>query len=472
MNLTLGMVIDLKATIVDPAQIDNLDKAILCDNIYSRLVSFDDGTAKSWLAESYFVDKNSIHLTLGNNRTSSGLIITTADVEFSLKRLLVLDTNTHAKLDKFLSCSSKVSKITDKCESIQIIDNKRMILHSSSNNRANLLLHVLASTEYGIVPLSAVNTATLKITDYGNTTGAFYLDSRNNQTILKKNSHFSLANDFPDSIIIKELPNSQSVTEALLHGGIDIATTASNTSEADAFSLEASGKFNVFYTNQIKLFMVAFGKKFIESSSVGQRKHLTAEVRKVLLKQYPLSSGTEATDQFLSKTGDGRLSDAQKFKLDQIAPENFSKDTKIDFISYKGLEASTSDLETISHLNVHYSSDFPPEHPFENRPDSYFMSGDISFNVNYSLLSYYMTNQITAVEKEYAQSYLEKFLDAANESERLTLVNEFHFTILNRGLIGPLFVAPYTVVTRKPFSSHQTKLSASTKLWKISKNEH
>jgi len=43
--------------------------------------------------------------------------------------------------------------------------------------------------------------------------------------------------------------------------------------------------------------------------------------------------------------------------------------------------------------------------------------------------------------------------------------------MLKEALIGPIAVAPYTIVTRKPYKSNQSKQSASTKLWLIKANE-
>ena len=85
-RLRLGISIDLTTTLIDPADINNLNKAIISDNIYARLISEENGQLMSWLADSFRIEKNKIILNLGENYSSKGNLITTEDVSLSLKR--------------------------------------------------------------------------------------------------------------------------------------------------------------------------------------------------------------------------------------------------------------------------------------------------------------------------------------------------------------------------------------------------
>ncbi|MBC7420082.1 MAG: hypothetical protein H7328_05085 [Bdellovibrio sp.] len=469
MNIRMGMVTNPQKISIDPAKIDTLDKAILCDNLYARLITYDDATPKSWLAKTFFIKDNNIFIELQDSLTSNGTKITAQDVAFSLKRLLSLDTNTHAKLDKFLSCSEDFKNINDPCDSIEIVDEKNLILHTISNSKAEVLLKILASTEYGIVPKSAVDPKSLKITDYTNTTGAFSISSFSKNTTLKKNTNFTFSLNFPDTVEIIGSVSSDELLNDLIDNKIDLITTSNNISAAKAKEFESTNIFNIFYTNQIKLFMIAFGPKIISTTSSAQRTSLINKIREILIHQYPLSAGTDETDQFLTKTGDGRLSSKQKQELTTRTSEELPIESKYIFHTYKGLEKSMSNLKNIENLDLRFEDDFPLETTYEKRPSIYFLSGDMAFNVNYSLLSYYLGNQIVAIEHSEAEQLLEKFLNTESEDKKQELINMIHFKILNEALVGPLFVSPYTIITRAPYESFQSKLSASTKLWKISK---
>ncbi len=469
LSARLGLSVDVKKLDIDPAKIDNLTKAILVDNLYARLVTDDDGKVRSWLAKKIYIVENVIHVELNKNKTSLGEAITSADVEATLKRLLILDTNSHAKLNKFLKCEKKISKITDSCDSIKIIDDMSFQLTAETNTKAQILLKILSATEYGIVPKNAVDPISLQIMSNENTTGAYQFNKNDNT--LYRNKYFIAESDYFEKIRIVGTDSSADLIDLFLKNELDIIPTPINLNKISAKNIVDSKNFNIFYTDKIKLFMINFGPRMISNFSASERHHIIKNIQKLMVEKFSFPLETEPTDQFLSKNGTGNLTVKQKNTIKEasesgsIEPHDF-----FEFQSYHGLEKSMEILSEIPKINLKFGDQFPPEEDFEKRPDAYYMMGDISFDEDYTLLSYYLTNRIVAVDTKTADEVLTKFLKTKDESERSKQVNQLHFKIINEALVGPLAIAPYSIVTRKPYSCNQSKMSASTKLWLISEN--
>ena len=468
LSARLGLSTDIKKVDIDPAKIDNLTKALLSDNLYARLVTDDDGIVKAWLAKKFYIVENVIYIELDENRTSLGEMITSSDVETTLKRLLILDTNSHAKLDKFLKCDKKISKITDRCDSIEIVDNRNIKIFAASETKAQILLKILSATEYGIVPTNAVDPVSLKITSHENTTGAYQL--LKTEGVLKRNQYFKSEADYFEIIKVISTDSSGSLIDLFLKNEIDIIPTTINLNKISAKEIVESDKFNIFFTDKIKLFMINFGPRMITDFSRLERHHVISNMRKLMIENFPFPLETEATDQFLSKNGTGYLTALQKNIIEttvKLSQESEPHEPYV-FQSYNGLEKSMEILSTMSKINLKFGDQFPPEEKFESRPDAYYMMGDISFDEDYSLLSYYLTNQLIALDLKTVDEVLTTFLRTKDQSQRSNLVNELHLKIINEAFVGPLAIAPYSIITRKPYLSKQSKMSASTKLWLIS----
>ena len=466
----LGISIDLTTTVIDPADINNINKAIISDNLYARLIADEDGQLVSWLADSFRIDENKIILNLGEHYTSSGNLITSEDVALSLKRLIILNTNTHAKLEKFLNIKNETT-LNKLDKVIQSVSKNQLVIHTQSKNTANLLLKILSSGEYGIIPKSAIDNKTLKITNNSETTGAFYLNKKAS-VILKKNKNFINSNqsNYSDEIEIINVPTSSKALDYFLEDKIDILPTSVN---LDLVNAEKLKQYNIFYTDKFKLFLIAFGPSIYKKTSVLERHYLIEQFKILLEKTYPFPTGTELANQFLSKNGDGHLSPEQIEDINKFKSSSKINilNKKIVFQSYKGLENNMKSLFQIKNLDVKFEDDFPPEQPYKQRPDSYFAMGDVSFNTDYTLLSYYLESQIISISKKEADHALSEFLKIENDADRVKFINELHYKIVKDAAVGPLFLAPYTIVTKKPLVSTQTKLSASTKLWKIVRSQ-
>lgn len=446
--LRLGLNIDLNKTHIDPVDINNLSKAIISDNIYARLISYEDGILKPWLANSFVVDGNKITLIMAEAKTSSGRLINARDVKVSLERLLKLDTNTHAKLQRFLDFNDPTGPLIEVSSSVVEIKLRK-------SKYVKTFLRILSSSEYGIVPFSALN-ADLKIVDYKETTGAFYL----NENKLYKNPFFKSENEYANEIQVINSGSSTDLMQLFIDGKVDILPTTVNLNQ-NVLEKRLSGyEFNLFKTDKIKLFLAAFGPGGLSNFTSNERAVLIRSIQKGLLKSYPIPVETEITSSFFPTIVSSEIS--TDVEINDVAAK-----IPLNFVSYTGLEDAMSGINENKSIKVNFTEDFPLEFPFAKRPESFFMMCDVAFDDDYTLYSYVLNNNIIPVSESEKEYILDNVLEMDDANSKRDVLNAFHTKAISERLVGPLFRAPYTILTRKPLVSHQTRLSASTKLWQI-----
>jgi hypothetical protein len=456
-NLKLKMFLDinLQKSILDPAKLDTLPKAILSDNLNARLIINDNGKYKPWLATSFSVDGKLLHFKLGDSKTSKGQFITAFDVKASLERLIFLDTNTHAKLQIFVDCED--FKKNGKCENIIIEDEKNLKIVLKKEKYVGQLIKILSATEYGIIPENAVENNI--IIDYTNTTGAFYLSGNT----LEKNIFFKSDFNYPDKIDLVTALGEKKPIDLLLSGDVDILTTGSKISESAFRLIEKNDSINIFETENIQLFNIAFGPGGFRNVNSIERSTLINKLRDNIFENYPKPLGAKKAYNFLPET-------FFSVNTPEVKNLNYSiAEKKIKFIAYNGMQENLKSLENIKEIEVKFTDDFPPEVSFEKRPDSYIMASDVGFEADYTLFSYYLNSDLIHIPTSEKNKFLNSLIEAEDDQVRLTLVNDFHQKIIENALIGPLFSSPYTILTRVPFISKQSKLTASTKLWLLEK---
>ena len=126
--------------------------------------------------------------------------ITPNDVEFSLKRLMVLNTSTQSNISDFICDSKKIKNINESCSGMKTTDNE-IIFELENEKMIPQFLNALATLDTKIVPREAVNDK-LEIIDFSVTTGLYSVESFNSDLILKINkSHPRYKQDYPLGIL-------------------------------------------------------------------------------------------------------------------------------------------------------------------------------------------------------------------------------------------------------------------------------
>ena len=138
---------------------------IFLENVFSPLVEMNkDGHVEPGVAEQIDWLGNELKLTIRSSlKTISGQKITTDDVVFSLKRLLVLSGNTHGNFKDIVCPGVDLKSVEDDCDGIRKDDEA---VYIRAKGGTAFLLPMLSSIDFAIIPRSSVDPQTLKIINF------------------------------------------------------------------------------------------------------------------------------------------------------------------------------------------------------------------------------------------------------------------------------------------------------------------
>ena len=217
----------------DPALIHVQTQWAVIEALYSPLVEVDNnGQAVAGWARTFDWDGSTAVFQIREDaRASDGLPVTAADAAFSLKRLLILASNTRGDLSSLLCTGHKLTKISDPCPDIAVQGNT---LRLSLKRKHYFLFSMLPSMDYAIIPERAVDPQTLTIRDYGITSGPYsvqYAEEGKISLIVNKN-HWRFDQKIAENVDLIGLKDSAGqwlpraeITTAFEQGNIDVIPT-------------------------------------------------------------------------------------------------------------------------------------------------------------------------------------------------------------------------------------------------------
>ena len=302
-----------KATEYDPIKIQLAPDYIFLENIFSTLIelSKDKGAPTSSIAKSFSWIGNELHFEIRDDLyTIDGYKITAKDVEFSLKRLLILSKNTHGNLKDLICPQGPLKAISESCRGIAIDGNKIIL---KPNVKTPFLLKMLASIDFAILPIPSVDLETLKIKDYRNTSGPYYVeaDDGNGNILLAANkNHFHFNKSIPQKI--QMIPSGMSgVPDSLAQfkaNKVDFITTIDRASfeEVIQFS-KVNSQSKLHQTLDIKTYVAVYTEKGMKRFSTEERLGIGKKLKRIFLQDYKAISAYKPTDQFFPAHGDGGL---------------------------------------------------------------------------------------------------------------------------------------------------------------------
>ena len=162
-----------------PESIEYSHEMDLLNAMYSKIFHYDDsGFIKTNTLKNFYWEKGIFTLSFKENlKTSKGVTWGAEDAFLSIKRLLILDKNTHGKLKSFLCPKENLLTLADNCSGLSRLDNK--ILFKIKKGQMKILIELMTTGEMSIIPKGLINKQTLKISDYSETTGHYYLEKIN-----------------------------------------------------------------------------------------------------------------------------------------------------------------------------------------------------------------------------------------------------------------------------------------------------
>ncbi|WP_409477373.1 hypothetical protein [Pseudobdellovibrio sp. HCB154] len=457
---------------IDPAQVQSANQALLVTNLFSKLVEYDKfGQLQAGISTKFYWEGHSLVLEFGNKvKTQSGHFIDAQDAAVSIRRLIKLDSNIHVNL-KLLLCDIKTVKdVFTNCDGVKVQD-KKLILTPKNLKFKHFLLKALTASDFAIVPEQQIDKTTLDILSLRETSGAYYLESRDDkQWVLKANAHYRINETTPKEVILVNLaPND--IWNAFVENKIDVVTTISPVDADVLQQIKSVPDVAIAETMDLKLYFIKFSPKALRDFTAEQRLYLGERFRSVMKEKYTLPISSKETHQIFSDVGYGHLSQEQEAKISSLRANAKTGvfERKPQFYFYRSVANKYAPFKEILEIDPVLTDQRPYMQKPEERLDMFFGATDSAYEESLALIGSNFTQGTFGTNETEASEWMKKYIDTEDESKRLAMLQDLHFKALENGVTVPLFKAPYTAVARNHFKVNQSKLFASTAFWNIIK---
>ena len=458
--------------IVDPAEVQSSYQSLLVNNLFSRLVEYDNaGQIQAGVASKFYWKNDSLIFEFSDKvKTIYGRYINAYDAAVTIRRLLKLDSASHINLKLLLCDIITVEQAFQDCDAVKVVSNK-LILTPKDKKFKPYLLKVLTSISFGIIPAGQIDTKTLKILSLKETSGPYYLDSKDEKKwILKKNIHFYVSENAPNEVVIYNL-EAKDIWEYFIEDKIDVVTTLNSVDNEIFEKIKSVPNLNITETIDIKLYFIKFSPKALHDFTPEQRLYLGERFKNIMKEKYNLPINFKSTNQFFSDVGYGHLSPNQEYRIDTLrknAQSGLFK-RKAKFYLYKSLEKKLSPFKSIEQLDPILTDQRAYMQKPEERLDVFTGTTDSAYEESLGLLSYNFNQGTFGLNESDAAVWMKAYIDTEDEQARFKLIQDLHYKTLEKGVTVPLFKAPYTAVARNHFKVNLSKIFASTQLWDIIK---
>lgn len=452
---------------------------IFLENVFSPLVEvMANGAIEPGVAEKIEWIDDELKLTIRDGlRTRSGIPITAQDVVFSLKRLLVLSGNTHGNFKDIVCPNSEIKSVDDPCPGIRAEGN---IVFLRANGRKSFLIPMLGAIDFAIIPKGSVNPKSLKIENFAETSGPYWVESDDGQGKIKlrlNQNHYFAASDIPDEIFL--VPTNTKIkgdsVKAFKDGLVDHLTTidAAKSDELIGFA-NAQSDVVSHVTMKIRSLAVVFTERGRTELSPSERRYIGEKLRSVFSGIYKNVPGYEQRAEFFPSLGEGGLTPDQQRQLteirdlQQVRP---AKKFKLGLIKRGPLEEWSRPIaEALPEADSYIENNVPDLQKglkLGDMPHAFIASTDTGFMEDISLISYSLNAGLLGLAKSDRQRWLAEYMALDDKAERITKLKNLHFQALAEPAIVPLMASPYAAIVRKPWRIDLSELFANNQLWRI-----
>lgn len=478
-TLRVAFPVRLKATSYEPTNI-NLDyEYIFLENVFSPLVEIlADGSVEPGVAEKVDWVGDELRLTIRKTlKTISGVPISTGDVVFSLKRLLVLSGNTHGNFKDIVCPGVELKTAEDPCAGIRE-DGDHVFLNAKG--RKSFLLPMLGAIDFAIIPKASVDPKTLKITNYAETSGPYSVESddgHGNIQLRLNPYHYFSANDVAEKIIL--VPTDPKVkgdsVSALQNNLVDHLTTvdAAKADELIGFA-KNNPEFDHHITMKIRSLVVVFTERGQRELFSDERRFIGEKLKAAFLKIYAGVPGFEQRSEFFPSLGEGGLTVEQQEKLAVIksqvglAPKH---QFKLGLIKRGSLEDWARPINAeLAQADCYIETNVPEFKKYakpDDVPHAFVASTDTGFMEDISLISYSLNAGLLGLQKSDRSKWLSEYMATDDKALRIQKLKALHFKALAEPFIVPLMASPYAALVRKPWKMELSELYANNQLWRI-----
>lgn len=473
---------------MDTALIRTADEYLILQNLYSPLFqSADSGEIEGVLVDSVEWQAHQLIIKMKAGLTTvDGHRIDARDAVFSLKRLMVLQSNTHARLaDLFPNCAN-LKSVDDQCPEVRIIDDLTFSL--SPQNERIWLLETLTSEDFAVIPIQSVDPETLKIQDYRNTSGPFFVSEDFGVNGFRLRAHeahplFSGRSGFPTSVLFRAMigPDAENLARSFLEGKFTYYPKyfAPGASELAKISRGAVGPVEVHSTQLSFTRVIRFTKRGMTELSQKERfrignaffESLSSHYRKDGLSIAPLYA-------FYPESADGALLNEDLAAIKSArGVENLTETMHLEVGCLPGAKALLTPFVQHDRLQLEITeyddivaNRVAADHSVRE-PHLYYISTDADPKAALSGVSNVISNLFLHVEKDDADAWLRVFAGEESREKRNEMLRILHQQALETAQLIPLYGFPASSVIRSPWTfSDFPKRIVVDALWLLKPN--
>lgn len=284
---------------IDTCSIEMVGDYRMLEALYSPLVQISriDGQLYTSAARKYELSPGWIHFDLRDDIvTIDGYHVTAEDAAFSLKRLLLCNTNMHGKVAHFLDVGP-IANINDSVDGI-VANGLRLSL--KIKGVPHLVLSFLSSIDFAIIPKISVDSASLKIIDQRNTTGPYYMGDGGRDylfSLISQEKHWALREHSAEIIHVLNIETAAEIPELFAKSAIDFVGQSLEVSPETKVELKGSvpreRKPQLHVTDPLFLSGLAYTQRGMEISAL-QRRRLMSVIQDVFRRnRFPNGSKNE-----------------------------------------------------------------------------------------------------------------------------------------------------------------------------------
>lgn len=464
----------------DPAKIHFAYEYLFLENVYSPLVEMDkNGNVVPGLAESYKWEGNNLHLTLRTDqKTISGQAITAKDAEFSLKRLLVLASNTHGNFKDVVCPGITLKTVEATCPGISVQGNTLIL---NAGNKGDFLLPMLAAIDFAVIPQHAVDPATLELKDFSETSGLYRVDSLmadGTIRLTQNQNHYHASPGVAKEVHLVQL--DRSLRNQALHlfekNEVDHIMT-SNMSQIEAlldYAKKQSSSVNAHATMKIRTTHLVFTERGWRELSDQQRASIGAAVKGAFNEIYKGRTGYESANDFFPAAGAGGL-DAEQEKMlsERRRDQNDAAGIRLrlGLIKAGDLEEWSKPLEqALPGATLYREEGIPDLKSYDKAadvPHAFIASVDTGFSEDIGLITHAMSAGYLGFTKDERADWLANYMQTPEKTDRMKKLRKLHYQVLAHSILVPLVVSPFVALARKPWRIELSPLYANNQLWLI-----
>jgi len=457
----------------DPSAIRYTKDYFFLENVFSPLLEYSSGDELvSGAAERFeWAGSEARFRMRAGLKTAGGRAIDAFDAERSLKRLFILGGPGHDFLRTLLCGGAALKTLSDPCPGIEVREGGRLLV-LKFNEKKTFLFHLLANISFAIIPMGSVDPGTLKIRDYGNTSGPYFVsvDAGGGSMELRANPrHYRYSKKMPQKVKIvpltEELENDK-ILEYLSGGKIDYLMNGIVRSPEDkAGFVAANPGYNIRFSQPIRMIYVVFTGRGLKRLTLEERFYIGKKLREIYKPRHKMC---ETPDQIFKMEGALSREQLAAIRAGVNAPGDRVIKKQLTARRLYGYFPLDSDEIRKWLPNTGYA-DLPPLSARKDppEPDFYILGCDIGFQDDVGLLSYYLEMDFFPLTAEAKKKWFADYVSAPAKKDRVTMLRALHYETLRTASALPVALLPYASVARKPWTFNFPGMLSGDHLWRL-----